>query len=855
MFEYAGFLSYCSTDSREAAWLQKALEAYVIPKRMRAGRASARLGRVFRDRTDYPAGASLTADTHTKIAASEHLVVLLSPDTADREWVNQEVLAFKRSRPTGRIIPVVSANAPEGAAPNAMMPPSMRYEISAIGQITDVEAHVLCADLRADKDGRKDGLLKVIAGLLGVDLDKLRARELEAQAARTRVRAGLVGVFASLALVASALAVVAQQQSEKRQRLLTATQLTVFQQLLNVSAMRLSGDVPDAAMLRIVASADGLLETAEKEDASSILSLALRGVIGAERCSMAFMAGRTDEAATVCPTSLSTARAAMRKAPTDRMALLAYTSSLSVNVQYATALGRTSDARTLAAELAEARNKLAAVQGDQRQSASATDLKDMERRGDLEFLSNRPDAAADTFASVIAALDAVPVVSRANNPEHQRSIARVLGKLARAQMTLGLSREAAQTADRAVKESLVLVELQNQSPGALTELAYVLDLQVETVRRLGELPRALALCNQLLAVSERAVAGNPGGMATAIRSSAYARRADIYEGMSRFRDAVQDRLRSEAGVTTSDGLGDALGFAFRIENLRGIAQNEASSVEERRLAIERTSELLVRAHATQTIQPLAYQSASRTLRVAKADPGALLSTAAEKSIDAIARFKTDEAQAAQPGDFWEARRAAIDIVRARSIDASLPLYRAVLSELDASPLRSRFPPQVAARERGFTQERICQAYILSRRADAALEACARRLALAEMAAANTPSYAALEDVATASGKLTLVCLLRDDADCFRDRALKHFRAASTAMQKFPSEAATSDGFGAMLSSTEIACKVALDQREAIAAEVRNTYIALQVSGVRGAVFEAARTAAFRSCGLVGSATP
>jgi hypothetical protein len=850
MFEYAGFLSYCSTDSREAAWLQKALEAYVIPKRMRAKRASARLGRVFRDRTDYPAGASLTADTHTKIAASEHLVVLLSSDTPDREWVNQEVLAFKRSRPTGRIIPVVSANAPKEAAPNAMMPQSLRYEISTIGHITDVEAHVLCADLRADKDGRKDGLLKVIAGLLGVDLDNLRARELEAQGARARVRAGLVGVFASLALVASALAVVAQQQSERRQRLLTATQLTVFQQLLNVSAMRLSGEIPDAAMLRIVASADALLETAEKEDASSILSSALRGVIGAERCSMAFMAGRTDEAATVCPASLATARAAMRRAPADQMALLAYISSLSVNVQYTSALGRTDDTRTLAAELAQARNKLAAVRGDAVQSGSVTDIRDAERRGDLELLSNRPNAAAEAFASAIAALDAIPAVSRANDPEHQRTVARLLGKLARTQMTLGLGREAAQTADRAVKESLVLVELQNQSPGSLTELAYVLDTQVETVRRLGELPRALTLCNQLLAVTERAVAGNPEGMAIAIRSSAYARRADIYEGLSRYREAVQDRVRSEAGLTSSHGLGDALGFAFRIENLRGIAQNEASSVEERRFAIERTSELLVRANAAQKIQPVAYQAASRTLRVAKADPGALVSPAAGKFVDAIARFETDEAQATQPADFWETRRAAIDIVRARSIDESLLLYRGVLAELDSSPIRSRFPPENAARERGFTQERICQAYILARRADAALEACARRLALAQMAAANNPSYAALEDVATASGKLTLVCLLRDDADCFRDRALKHFRAASTAMQKFPSEAAASDSFGAMLSATEIACKVALEQREVIAAEVRNTFIALQVSGIRGAVFEAARAAAFRSCGLV-----
>ncbi len=79
------FVSYCHKDRAFAAWLQRRLEAYRLPRRLAdkvaplPGQAPGRIGPVFRDREDLSAATDLSAAVREAIAASLALVVVASP--------------------------------------------------------------------------------------------------------------------------------------------------------------------------------------------------------------------------------------------------------------------------------------------------------------------------------------------------------------------------------------------------------------------------------------------------------------------------------------------------------------------------------------------------------------------------------------------------------------------------------------------------------------------------------------------------------------------------------------------------------------------------------------------------------
>ena len=107
-FRYRAFISYSHQDKSWAAWLHRALEAYVIPRRLvgqttAVGVTPARLAPVFRDRDELASATDLGHKVNEALAQSGCLVVICSPRSAVSQWVNQEVLAFKRLGRSERI--------------------------------------------------------------------------------------------------------------------------------------------------------------------------------------------------------------------------------------------------------------------------------------------------------------------------------------------------------------------------------------------------------------------------------------------------------------------------------------------------------------------------------------------------------------------------------------------------------------------------------------------------------------------------------------------------------------------------------------------------------------------------------
>ena len=184
-FRYRAFLSYSHRDKALGKWLHSALEAYRIDKDL-VGRETAAgpipdtLRPIFRDREDFSAGHSLTAQTLAALEASQFLVVLCSPNAARSQYVNEEIRRFKTLDRAERVIPVIVGGKP-GDPEDECFPPALRFKLGPDGSLTDEREEPIAADARPEGDGKEIAKQKVVAGLLGLGLDEIAALRAGAQ--------------------------------------------------------------------------------------------------------------------------------------------------------------------------------------------------------------------------------------------------------------------------------------------------------------------------------------------------------------------------------------------------------------------------------------------------------------------------------------------------------------------------------------------------------------------------------------------------------------------------------------------------------------------------------------------------
>jgi hypothetical protein len=180
---YVAFISYSHKDAAVGRWLHRRLEGYRLPKRLvgtqgEDGEVPERLTPIFRDRDDLPAAGDLSEKVRSALAASRNLIVLCSPHSACSLWVAKEIATFRELHPDR---PIFTAIVEE---PDRCFSPAL----------LEGGVEPLAADLRKEGDGRRLGLLKLVAGLSGVGLDSLVQRD-----AARRVRR--VGYFSAAAVL------------------------------------------------------------------------------------------------------------------------------------------------------------------------------------------------------------------------------------------------------------------------------------------------------------------------------------------------------------------------------------------------------------------------------------------------------------------------------------------------------------------------------------------------------------------------------------------------------------------------------------------------------------------------------
>jgi hypothetical protein len=221
-YRYAAFVSYSHADEGLADWLHRRLEAYEVPKTLRAQtQGASRLGRFFRDRVELSASRDLGGDIREALELSDTLIVLCSPRAASSRYVNEEIRYFKELGKSDRIFAAIASGEPHAggkpghSADEECFPRALIFQITQNGVISDIAetAEPIAADFREGKDGREGGVLKLLAGLLGVGLDDLAQREKQAER-RRRMRANAFSAaMAALALLATSAGVAAWWQT------------------------------------------------------------------------------------------------------------------------------------------------------------------------------------------------------------------------------------------------------------------------------------------------------------------------------------------------------------------------------------------------------------------------------------------------------------------------------------------------------------------------------------------------------------------------------------------------------------------------------------------------------------------
>jgi tetratricopeptide (TPR) repeat protein len=215
-FKYRAFLSYSHRDKAWGKWLHSALERYridpdLVGRNTSAGAVPKTLRPIFRDRDDFSAGHSLTDETSRALAASQFLIVVCSPNAARSKYVSEEVRRFKALGRCNEILPVIVDGEP-GDPERECFPLALRCKLGPDGNPTAEPEELIAADARPQGDDKALALSKVVAGLLGVNLDEIVRRADQARRRHMRLLGALVILFLALAVAASSSAWIAYRE-------------------------------------------------------------------------------------------------------------------------------------------------------------------------------------------------------------------------------------------------------------------------------------------------------------------------------------------------------------------------------------------------------------------------------------------------------------------------------------------------------------------------------------------------------------------------------------------------------------------------------------------------------------------
>lgn len=135
-----------------------------MPKGLQPG--DRRLHPVFRDDDDMAARPDLWAEIVDTLKRSDTLVVICSPRSAKSSYVDDEIQVFRSLGRGNKIFGMIVDGVPDDSQAECL-PPAFRAD--------GKRAEPFAVDVRAM--GKQDALLKLVAGIRGLEFDQLKRRD------------------------------------------------------------------------------------------------------------------------------------------------------------------------------------------------------------------------------------------------------------------------------------------------------------------------------------------------------------------------------------------------------------------------------------------------------------------------------------------------------------------------------------------------------------------------------------------------------------------------------------------------------------------------------------------------------
>ena len=196
---YNAFISYkhAELDNKIAAMVERGLEHYHIPHKIRKKTGMKKIERIFRDTDELPITSDLSGTIAEALENADYLIVICSTNTCKSMWVEREIKLFLKNHTQDQILTVLADGEPVDVVPEILKNKEItRVNEHGIEETVTIPVEPLSCDFRLPaREAKNVELPRLAATLIGCSYNELMDRQRQYKMKR------LTAVFAAVMAV------------------------------------------------------------------------------------------------------------------------------------------------------------------------------------------------------------------------------------------------------------------------------------------------------------------------------------------------------------------------------------------------------------------------------------------------------------------------------------------------------------------------------------------------------------------------------------------------------------------------------------------------------------------------------
>ena len=210
--KFDAFISYkhAPRDNEVADQIQKGLERFRIPAKIRSEKGIQKIERIFRDKAELPITSSLDNNISYALEHSDFLIVICSHSTRLSGWVPREIEYFLKFHPMSHVLTVLAEGEPGEVIPEQLLHTTIvktddegdiLYDDQGEPVTEEVPLEPLSCDWRLPlRQARREELPRLAAAIIGCSYDELVMRARQYRRRQLTAALSVAGIMASVAI-------------------------------------------------------------------------------------------------------------------------------------------------------------------------------------------------------------------------------------------------------------------------------------------------------------------------------------------------------------------------------------------------------------------------------------------------------------------------------------------------------------------------------------------------------------------------------------------------------------------------------------------------------------------------------